>query len=179
MKISLIAALTLDGFIARNSNEFASWTSKEDKKRFVTMTKEARCIVLGSKTFDTFPSPLPGRTHVIYSRNPENYRRKIEEKFGWKTIPNEIKVTNLNPKELISELSDAGFTDVMICGGSEIYTLFLESGIVTNLYITVEPVIFGTGISLFKREIEGLSVELSHLEKTETGTVFLDYQIKH
>lgn len=178
MKISLIAALTIDGFIARHSNEFASWTSKEDKKRFVTKTKEARCIILSSKTFYTFPKPLPDRTHVIYSRNSKECAELIKKKFEWDSIPENIHITNKSPRELKVELEHMGFTEAMVCGGSEIYTLFLEAGIVTNLYLTIEPVVFGTGISLFKKEVIQLPLELHTIEKTEFGTVFLDYQIK-
>jgi dihydrofolate reductase len=179
MKVSLIAALTIDGFIARHSQEFASWTSKEDKKRFVTKTKEAKCIILGSKTFYTFPKPLPERTHVIYSRNITECTEILKKKFGWDTIPENILITDKSPRELVTDLEHIGFREAMVCGGSEIYTLFLEAGIITNLYLTIEPVVFGTGISLFKKEVIQLPLELQNVEKTEFGTIFLDYQIKN
>ncbi len=177
MKISLIAAQTIDGFIARNSTEFASWTSKDDKRHFVTKTKEAKVMILGSKTFSTFPKPLPERVHIIYSRNPEAYAQTLLKKFGWEKLPEEIQVTNAPVKELIADLESKGYEEAMICGGSEIYTLFLTAGVVSTAYITIEPVFFGAGISLCTSPIDSLSFTLRSIEKTEGGTLFLEYTV--
>lgn len=175
MKISLIAAQTIDGFIARTSDEFASWTSKEDKKRFVRITKSVGTIILGSKTFDTFPGPLPDRTHIIYSRDPEKYEKKLLEKFGWESLPREIEVTNKPVTQLLNDLRKEN-KDAIVCGGSEIYSLFISAGVINTLYLTIEPVIFGTGIPLFKTPVE-YRANLTSLEKTDSGTIFLEYQL--
>ncbi len=176
MKISLIAAQTLDGFIARTSDEFASWTSKDDKKRFVAITKAAGVMIMGSKTFNTFPSPLPGRTHIIYTRNPEEYIGKILAKFNWSTLPPEIQITNKSPKDLIVELEARNIPEAVVCGGSEIYSLFMAAGVVDTIYLTVEPIVFGSGISLLNKPIEQ-KLELVLMEKTEQGTIFLEYKV--
>jgi dihydrofolate reductase len=175
MHISLIVAQTADGFIARSSTELASWTSKEDKKRFVEKTKKAQIMILGSKTFDTFQKPLPGRTHIIYSRNPEKYTQDLLLRFSWHQLPNEIQITNEHPQTLIGRLKKEGVPEIIICGGSEIYTLFMETGLVQTIYMTIEPVFFGTGISLFNKKRENSHLTLVSEEKTESGTLFLEY----
>ncbi|NDE68363.1 dihydrofolate reductase, partial [bacterium] len=70
MTTFIIAALTADGFIARDAGHSPfNWTSKEDKARFIHLTKEAGVVVLGSATFATFPKPLKDRRNIVYTRS--------------------------------------------------------------------------------------------------------------
>ncbi len=59
MKVSLLAAITADGFIGRDATHLADWTGKEDKKMFIELTKEAGTIVMGSRTFATIAGHYP------------------------------------------------------------------------------------------------------------------------
>ncbi|MBU3668680.1 MAG: dihydrofolate reductase [Candidatus Taylorbacteria bacterium] len=176
MKVSLIAALTLDGFIARHSSEFASWTSKEDKRRFVSKTKTAGVIILGSKTFDTFPKPLPDRLHIIHTRDVSEYTKKILGKFSWDTLPENILITSKEPEDVLEDLEKRGFSEVFICGGSQIYSLYLNANLINYLYLTIEPVLFGSGISLFNSECD-FKLRLISEERTELGTLLLEHEI--
>lgn len=47
------------------------WHLPDDFKRFKSLTT-GHYIIMGRKTFESFPKPLPNRTHVIITRN-ENY----------------------------------------------------------------------------------------------------------
>ncbi len=94
MKVFIIAAQTLDGFIAKETNHPAFWTSKEDKQRFVELTKRAGVCVMGSTTFKTLPRPLKERVNIVYSRH---------ETFEG------AETTNKNPVELVKELEERGF----------------------------------------------------------------------
>jgi len=136
MKVSIIAAITLDGFIGRTPNHHADWTPVEDKKHYIRFTKESGVMVMGSTTFDTMGKPLPGRKTVVYTSNPEKYANV------------DVQTTQSTPQELIEELRRQGYNHIAICGGSHIYSMFLESGVVTDLYITIVPLLFGQGVSL-------------------------------
>lgn len=168
-EVFIVAALTADGYIARSTHEFANWTSAADKKRFVALTKEAGVMILGSTTFKTFPKPLPHRHHVVYSRT---------ERFEDKWPDDTVETTTEEPAHVIKQLTDTGFKKIAICGGSSIYTQFLASGVITHLYLTIEPVIFGDGIRLFNNMFqEHFTLTLLRSETTEQGTVFLDYLV--
>jgi len=69
----MVMAMTLDGKIAKTSNHFPDWTSREDKKYFARVSKEARVVIMGDKTFATFPSPLKERLNVVFTleENPK------------------------------------------------------------------------------------------------------------
>lgn len=163
--VFIIAAQTLDGFIAKDSNHPAFWTSKEDKVRFVELTKRAGVCVMGSSTFKTLPRPLKERHNVVYSR---------KEHFEGENV----ETTSEEPIALISRLEKEGFKEIAICGGANIYTMFLKAGIVDTLYITIEPKLFGQGMSIFSDDMN-IELELKSHEKTEGGTLLLEYKVRN
>ncbi len=179
--VFIVVATTADGFIARDKDHVATWTSKEDKKRFVRLTKEAGVMVMGSNTFKTLPGPLKGRLSVVYTSNAEILATSptidsLVNDIGAEDL-GRLVYTNLNPSELIQKLNSVGFKKIAICGGSSIYNSFMGSGLVDRMYITIEPLLFGAGMSVFNSPVES-KLELEKFSRTETGTIFLDYIVK-
>lgn len=163
MKTFIIAAISLDGFIARFQNDFSlDWTSKEDKKFFVEITKKAKVVIFGSKTYETIGKPLKDRLNIVYSK---------QKKYS------EVLTTSLPPQELLNDLEKKGFKEVAICGGSSIYTLFMKENLVDEIYLTVEPIIFGNGIKLFNEKIN-VNLKLIDFKKlNDFGTTVLHYKV--
>ncbi|NNK26849.1 MAG: Pr2TM family membrane protein [Flavobacteriaceae bacterium] len=46
------------------------WHLKDDLKRFKKLTS-GHHIIMGRKTFESFPKPLPNRTHIVITRQPD------------------------------------------------------------------------------------------------------------
>ena len=162
MTTFLIAAVTADGFIARNSSHLASWTSKEDKQFFIEKTKKAGVVVMGLNTFKTMGKALPGRQNIVYA--PPG------------TALEGVEITQDDPKTLLAKLEQKGFKEVAICGGATIYTMFMEAGLVDKLYLTMEPVLFGNGIHLFNKELDK-KLELLSIQKLNEQAVLLEYNV--
>jgi dihydrofolate reductase len=165
MKVFIVAALTADGFIGRDAKHLADWTSSADKKLFVKLTKEAGVMIMGSRTFATIGRALPDRHTIVYT--PDAARFKDID----------IETTAAEPTVLIEDLSKRGYDQVAICGGASIYAQFLKSRLVDELYLTIAPKLFGTGISLLDGEIEE-DLRLLDVEKLDEDTVLLHYLIK-
>ena len=70
MTCFITAALSADGYIAKDSAHAAFWTGKEDKKRFIDITKRAGVVVMGLNTYKTLGKPLKGRVNIVYSPDP-------------------------------------------------------------------------------------------------------------
>lgn len=69
-RVSIIVAMARNGVIGvRNT---LPWQLPEDLKHFKALTM-GHHIVMGRKTYESIGRPLPGRTTVIVSRDP-NYR---------------------------------------------------------------------------------------------------------
>lgn len=115
MIISIIAAMDRNRLIG-NNNELP-WHLPADFAHFklVTMGKP---IIMGRKTFESIGKPLPGRTNIILSRNPETC-------FDGATCVNSIK-------DAMAAVPDT--EEMMIIGGSAIYKMLLPQ--VDRMYLT-------------------------------------------
>jgi dihydrofolate reductase len=164
MKTFIIAAVTADGFIARSGNELVSWTSKADKKFFRERTKQSGVIVMGSTTYSTIGKPLPDRRNIILSRT------KTSADFPGAEVSSET------PAELVARLIKEGVSELAVCGGSHIYSSFMKTGLVDNLYLTIEPIVFGQGVPLFSETVE-TKLELVQTISIGEGSVVLEYNV--
>ena len=101
MKLILMMAMTLDGIIAKNSNQLADWTSKADKKAFIAETKKHGVIIMGQTTFETIGRPLPGRLNLILSLEPEKFKDRQQ--------PGILEFVKGTPEEIVAMLQSRGF----------------------------------------------------------------------
>lgn len=96
------------------------WHISDDLKRFKKITT-GHTIVMGRKTFESFPKPLPNRHHVILTRD-KNYKVDSEQ------------VTVVNDIETVMKTYENSGSEIFIIGGGEIYNLFLPY--CNKLYLT-------------------------------------------
>jgi len=165
MKVFIIAAITANGYIAHEAEEISTdWTSKEDKKLFVELTKKAGVFVMGSTTFKTIGRALPGRRNIVYSRSPV----EVEG----------VETTTESPTELVARLEREGHTELAVCGGASIYDMFLQAGVVDELYLTIEPILFAGGIPLLKHGADKKLALLDH-KPLNDHTLLVHYEVKN
>lgn len=168
MKVSLVAAITVDGFIGRHDADLSTrWTSREDTKFFVKKSKEIIHLVVGSKTFATFNRKLEDRKFYVYSRN-----ETVENPYD-----NDIMVVRDSPEELVRRLELEGIENLMIAGGGGIYTLFMQSGVIDELFLTLEPIVFGEGIKLFSGKVDS-KIHLREILDLSEQTKVLHYLVE-
>jgi dihydrofolate reductase len=167
MKVVLFMAITADGKIAKHTLHAADWTSKADKKVFVEETKKAGVIIMGKTTYDTIGRPLPGRLNVVISHQVDLS----------KNIPGSLEFTNLSPQELLKNLAERGFKQVILGGGATINSLFLRENLIDEIWLTIEPKIFGEGLSLFKKVAVDLSLELIEVRHLDKNVVQVRYKV--
>lgn len=167
MKVILIASITADGFIAQTQEQSSlNWTSKEDTRFFVQSTKRAGVLIMGSKTFETINRPLVERQIIVLTRS------KKYDQFD----PDQVRAESREIKEVLKELEESGQKEVVIAGGTSIYTQFMKENLVDELYLTVEPIVFGSGLKLFN---EALDIKLDLLEVIDLSiqTKVLHYKV--
>lgn len=165
MKVFIIAALTADGFIGRNSTHLSDWTSKEDKKLFVKLTKEAGVMIMGSRTFKTIGKALPDRRMVVLTSKPKEITAK------------EVEATNEPISKLLERLKKKGVNQIAVCGGSSVYKQFMHMRLVDELFLTYEPILFGNGITLFEGKMD-TQLQLLSLETLNQSTYLAHYAVK-
>jgi dihydrofolate reductase len=169
MTVALIMAQTVDGKIAQTKNQSSfDWTSIEDKKIFTKTNKKYKAIIIGNNTFKTFKKPLKNRLNIVYTKNPDSKNN----------IQNKIEYTNLAPKKLIKNLHKRGFKNILVAGGSKINSLFLNNYCIDEIYLTIEPFLFGRGISLAENINNIITLKLIKINKINQNTLLIKYRIK-
>ena len=94
MDIILIAATTVDGYIARNNFEVTDWS--QDLSLFKKQTMGFP-IIMGSHTFKTLPKELHGRKPIIVHRN-DDPKKIIENILNVKlnlSFPQDMKLQKI------------------------------------------------------------------------------------
>lgn len=164
MKIFAIVAQTADGFIARHNNELANWTSKEDKKLFVDLTKRAGVMVMGAHTYATINQALPGRRNIVYTTHD------ISESG--------IETTQEDPTKLVKRLQAEGHEELAVIGGQAIYSMFFEAKLISEIYITTEPLLFGDGMKLLRRPAD-IKLNLIEYKALNKNALMAHYEVTY
>ena len=102
--ITMIAAASENNALGKNNDLL--WHLPDDFKRFKQLTT-AHTIVMGRKTFESFPKPLPDRKHIIVTRD-QNY--SVNHENCW--VVNSLE-------EAIEQIANDSLS--FIIGGGEIY----------------------------------------------------------
>jgi dihydrofolate reductase len=165
MKVILVMAVTLDGKIGKDADHFPDWTGKADKRLFVEISKRAGVVIMGSKTFDTLKKPLPGRKTVVMTRNRQ---RASADPL--------VTFSDLSPAALVGALEQEGFDEAVLAGGATVNTLFAAAGLIDEIVVTVSPLVFGAGLSLFAAAVD-LSLELAACDRLDGGLLCLRYRV--
>jgi len=104
-RITLVVARALNGVIGRGGT--LPWHIPADLKRFKAVTM-GTAMVMGRKTFESLPKVLPGRRHIVLTRDP-----------GWSAEGAEVA------HSVQEALALAGNEPVSVIGGADVFALFL------------------------------------------------------
>lgn len=165
-ELVMMAAVSLDGFIAKHESEDVWFTSPEDKKVLREQIQKSDYLVVGRKTFDLSKDILKKRPCLIISRNAKQEFPGTRA-LTWVDFVQELKQEKFTHKRLL------------ILGGAEIYTLALRDLALATIYLTIEPWLLGSGVPLL-HSINSPKKLLC--QKVETlngqGTLFLTLSLK-
>ncbi len=174
MKVILGMVMSVDGKTTRhNAPDIYHWSSKEDQKHFFSLVEKHDVIVMGRRTYEASRPVIrltPGKLRLIMTRSPEEFKKEA--------VPGQLEFTAASPGEIISGLSQKGYSEILLAGGGEINTLFLKENLVNELYLTIEPKVFGLGNPLVAAEALDINLSLESVEKLNIeGTLLLKYSV--
>jgi len=172
MEIVLVFVATLDGKITRWGDPYArKWSSKEDQEYFRMIWKDAHLIVMGSSTYNLHRmKPSVNHHFVVMTSEPAKYK-ELE-------VPGQLEFSDESPARLTSRLNESGYKQMLLVGGPHVATSFLKEQLVDELWLTIEPRIFGTGGNFVIEEELDIELSLLSCEKVnEQGTLITKYEV--
>jgi dihydrofolate reductase len=170
MKISVYIAVSANGFIS-NSRNVPDWLSNEYGEGFYSMCQRVKVVIMGKTTYgilapDHLPLKTEGTTVVLTT-----------DKKAMSDNPT-VMFTQKDPRAIVQMLIDKGHTEALIIGGAAAISEFARAGLVDDIYFIVEPVLFGTGLSLFKEVGIDFKLKLLDIQKLNDNTVQLHYALQ-
>ena len=112
-EVVLIAAVAENGVIGQGNA--IPWRLKSDMQRLKALTM-GKPIVMGRKTFESLPRPLPGRTNIVITRDAQYQASGA------------VVTTSLEAARAVA-LGDAlrrFVTEIAVIGGAEIYAQWMD-----------------------------------------------------
>lgn len=166
MKVTLYMATTPNGLIAK-SNDDTSWISKEEWDSYSLAARKAGNIIVGRRTY-----------HIL-TKQPEFSELKdvrvIVISHGDIELVAHNHLLAHSPKEAIELLKDE--EEVVVAGGGALNASFLEENLVDEIYLDIEPIIFGTGIGLFHDKHFETRLEFLDSRKITKNEIQLHYRV--
>lgn len=146
-KYILYIAMTLDGFIA-DKDDNLEWLFKVEGKGdngYQNFYNTIDSVVMGRRTYDW----------IIQNMDDYPYKDKDSYILTNREIKEDLETFN-NIIDLDNKINDK---KVWIVGGGQVISEYLNKGLVSEMRITVAPVILGEGISLFNNILKDVNLE--------------------
>lgn len=166
MKVIMYMAITPNGLIAKE-NDDTSWISQEEWNSYSKFLRTAGNVIIGRRTY-----------HIL-TKQPEFIELKdlkivIVSKENFKTLsPHHLVAPS--PKEALKLLKE--FKEIALAGGGLLNASFMQEKLIDEIYIDIEPTLFGKGIPLFTNGEFEAKLKLLGTKKITDDEIQLHYRI--
>ena len=169
MKISVYLAASANGMIS-NGRNIPDWLSEEFSQGFMAISQQTKAVIMGKTTYNHLaPDYLPLKnegTLVVLTHDTSAQR-----------VQSNVVFTDKKPKDIAAMIESQGYSEAVIIGGTATVSEFMKAGLVNDLILVIEPVLFGTGLPLLKDVDHEYSMSLYDVKKLNDHTVQLHYRL--
>lgn len=172
-KIILGLAVSLDSFIEGPNGEF-DWCFTDQDYGMGEFFKRVDAVFMGRKSYELAQKMnsegneipgMPKMTEYVFSNTLSN------AKDG-------VIIVNGDIKEKVSKIKSSPGKDIWLFGGTELTASLMNKGLVDELWLSVHPILLGSGKPLFTGITKRTELTLIESKTYETGLVSLKYELK-
>jgi len=175
-KIVYYVAISLDGFISGPGGDISRFDGKGNGvDKYLQDLQDFDTVIMGKNTYEFgYDFGLePGRLAYAHM---QHYIFSSSLKFENQDESLHIKKLDLSEIKKIRQQSG---TDIYLCGGGQLAGWLLDHQQIDILKIKLNPLILGSGISLFGDSIKSYGLELLNLDSFEYGLQIITYNLKY
>jgi dihydrofolate reductase len=166
MHVTLHMATSIDGFIA-GVNGDTSWVSAQDEQLFLSRCRAAGCMAVGRRTFQQYHDiiyPVADTDNIVVTRT---------------TAADADRVSYVaSPRDAVAKAQSLGRSQMLLSGGGKVSALFLNEGLIDEIFLSVHPVVIGQGIRLFDGARFVDSFVLKGVSELGGGVAQLHYHVR-
>ena len=182
-RVVYYAAMTLDGFIAESDDTIAWLMGFPGVEPGPAVTpveggydefyEEVGALVMGSVTYE----------FVLEEASTWAYAGKPTWVLSSRELPRfegaePLTITNAAVTDLYDEMvAAAGERKLWVVGGGNVASQFADAGLLDEVWVTVVPVVLGSGKPLFDRRVPGPPMRPTEVLPRASGMVELRYEL--
>lgn len=166
-KVILGLAVSLDGFIEGPNGEY-DWCFTDQDYGMTDFLNRIDALLMGRKTYEVVAaqgevSPWRGMMTYVFSGTLSSVRTPDTELVHGDAV-RAVRAIRSRPGK-----------DIWLFGGAQLTTSLMEAGLVDELWLSVHPILLGSGKPLFRHMDTRRKLRLLESRSYDTGLVSLKY----
>ncbi len=167
MKTVLYLGQTINGYIA-DEKDSTPW-SKEEFAEFHSTIVKAKNIMVGRRTYEVMDK------YGEFKKCGDPFTVIITRSRKFRPREN-LAVVN-SPSAAVRAVKSKGFKVAFMSGGSKIATSFMEQGLIDEVWIDIEPLIFGKGVPILQKSKLNVKLRMFKTKRISNNTIQLCYKV--
>lgn len=116
------------------------------------------CVIVGRKTFEQYYGeiyPLKNVLNIVVTTRPSTEKKSKDVVFV------------SSPREALQVAKRRNYNEVLLVGGGHINGSFLAENLIDEIFLSIHPLILGSGIKLFedcKKQVDLKSIGLKTID---------------
>jgi dihydrofolate reductase len=173
-KLKYYVASTVDGFIGHEDGSVNGFVEQGEHVTdyLESLKTQFDVALMGRKTYEFgfqfgVTNPYPWMRQYVFSRTMKE-----------SPDPN-VTLVSENVVGLVRKLKDESGKGIYLCGGAELATMLFDEKLIDEVVLKLNPVLFGSGISLLSRSDAPIDLELTGSKVYENGVLLLHYRVRY
>lgn len=174
-KVIMGLAVTLDGYIEGPNGEY-DWCFTDQDYGLSEFFKHIDTVFIGRKSYEMMQKHNAAIPEETVPAMPA-----FKEYVFSNTLQSVKEGAVLLSKNSISEarrIKNSPGKDIWLFGGASLYSALMKEGLVDELWLSVHPVILGSGKPLFQKQNHRTGLTLLESTTYETGLVSIRYRVE-
>ena len=171
----IMMAMSLDGFVARKDHAL-DWLMKQqtadEDHGFTSFMDSIDVLVMGSGSLKT----VLGFDQWPYDKKVIVMSRSMTSADVPDDLKDKIEMSTKTPVDLMDELGERGISRVYVDGGAIIRS-FLRSGLISDMKLSIVPILIGDGLRIFEDFGQDIDLKLQETSAHPSGLVDLVYSV--
>jgi len=182
-KLTVFNQISMDGFFTDANNDM-SWAHKDpddsEWNEFVAGNAEGGSVLLfGRITYEMmagfWPTPAAAQMNPVVARNMNAMKKVVFSKTMKSASWNNTELINGHLESEIQKLKKEAEGDITILGSGTIVSQLAAAGLIDEYSIVVNPLILGSGRTMFESVDNNIDLELQSTRVFKNGSVFMSF----
>lgn len=168
MRVIWNPAITLDGNIAKSDGN-SDWPTDEDGRLFEEAVQKCGAVIVGNRTYRQYKGkvfPIENSTTYVWTTNERQA-----------SSTQEVVFVSGTPQQVLDKIQKDGHEVCVLAGGTETNSAFVSAGLISEISITIYPLLLGNGMRLLNLDEFELKLELQSSSQIGNGVIHNRYKV--